>query len=33
VFATAYYLLLPIFWFTQYKERHAYEFDCNELSG
>lgn len=26
----AYYLYLPIFWFTQYKQHHAYEFDCVE---
>lgn len=25
---SAYYLVLPIFWFTQYKENHIYEFDC-----
>ena len=25
---SAYYLTLPILWMTQYKERHAYEFDC-----
>jgi hypothetical protein len=24
----AYYLALPILWFTQYKDRHAYEFEC-----
>jgi hypothetical protein len=25
---SAYYLALPILWVTQYKDRHAYEFDC-----
>ena len=25
---SAYYLALPILWMTQYKHRHAYEFDC-----
>ena len=25
---TAYWLYLPILWMTQYKPRHAYEFDC-----
>ncbi len=24
----AYYLAFPIFWVTQYKHNHAYEFDC-----
>lgn len=24
----AYYLAVPILWFTQYKPHHAYEFDC-----
>ena len=24
----AYYLVLPIAWFTQYKDHHAYEFEC-----
>ena len=24
----AYYLALPILWVTQYKHRHAYDFDC-----
>ena len=27
---SAYYLVLPIVWFTQYKHQHAYEFDCRE---
>ena len=26
----AYYLILPILWMTQYKDYHAYEFDCPE---
>jgi hypothetical protein len=30
---SAYYLVLPIFWFTQYKDRHAYEFDCQEITS
>jgi hypothetical protein len=25
---SAYYLALPILWFTQYKHRHVYEFEC-----
>lgn len=25
---TAYYLYLPILWVTQYKDHHAYEFEC-----
>lgn len=25
---SAYYLAVPILWLTQYKGRHAYEFDC-----
>ena len=25
---SAYYLALPILWITQYKDHHAYEFDC-----
>jgi len=24
----AYYLGVPVLWLTQYKQRHAYEFDC-----
>jgi hypothetical protein len=24
----AYYLAVPILWLTQYKDHHAYEFDC-----
>jgi len=29
---SAYYLALPILWMTQYKDQHAYEFDCLEQS-
>jgi hypothetical protein len=25
---SAYYLVVPALWFTQYKDRHAYEFEC-----
>lgn len=25
---SAYYLAVPVLWLTQYKDRHAYEFDC-----
>jgi hypothetical protein len=25
---SAYYLAVPVLWLTQYKERHAYEFEC-----
>jgi len=25
---SAYYLALPMLWFTQYKDHHAYEYDC-----
>jgi hypothetical protein len=25
---SAYYLALPVLWLTQYKNQHAYEFDC-----
>ena len=28
---SAYYLTLPILWLTQYKEHHAYEFDCEQI--
>ena len=28
----AYYLVVPIFWATQYKQRHAYEFVCEGLT-
>ena len=24
----AYYLAVPVLWLTQYKDRHAYEFEC-----
>lgn len=27
---SAYYLVLPILWVTQYKQTHAYEYDCLE---
>lgn len=27
---SAYYLAVPILWMTQYKDRHAYEFECLE---
>ena len=30
---SAYYLVVPIFWFTQYKEHHAYEFVCEQLTA
>ena len=30
---SAYYLVVPIFWFTQYKEHHAYEFVCEQLAA
>ena len=30
---SAYYLVVPIFWFTQYKDHHAYEFVCEQLSA
>lgn len=28
----AYYLAVPVLWLTQYKHRHAYEFECEEAS-
>lgn len=28
---SAYYLVLPIVWFTQYKQHHAYEYDCEPI--
>ena len=28
---SAYYLAVPILWLTQYKEQHAYEFDCAQI--
>ena len=30
---SAYYLVLPALWFTQYKNHHAYEFDCLQESS
>lgn len=30
---SAYYLVVPIFWFTQYKNHHAYEFVCEQLAA
>lgn len=30
---SAYYLVLPILWFTQYKTRHAYEFECQRAAN
>ena len=30
---SAYYLVLPILWMTQYKDQHAYEFDCVQASA
>lgn len=30
---SAYWLYVPILWFTQYKERHAYEYDCQLTSS
>ena len=27
---SAYYLALPVLWLTQYKDRHAYEFECRQ---
>jgi hypothetical protein len=30
---SAYYLYLPILWFTGYKNHHAYEFDCEQPSA
>ena len=29
----AYYLVLPIAWLTQYKDHHAYEFDCELVAS
>ena len=29
---SAAYLALPIFWVTQYKDQHAYEFECMDLT-
>jgi hypothetical protein len=30
---SAYYLAVPILWLTQYKNHHAYEFDCVQASA
>jgi hypothetical protein len=30
---SAYYLALPALWFTQYKNHHAYDFDCEQESS
>ena len=30
---SAYYLAVPVLWLTQYKEHHAYEFDCEHETG
>ena len=30
---SAYYLALPILWLTQYKQNHAYEFDCEQAEA
>ena len=30
---SAYYLVVPILWFTQYKDHHAYEFDCRQAAS
>ncbi len=30
---SAYYLVVPIAWLTQYKEHHAYEFDCLQATA
>jgi hypothetical protein len=30
---SAYYLAVPILWVTQYKHKHAYEFDCLQASA
>lgn len=29
----AYYLAVPVLWLTQYKDRHAYEFECEPDYG
>lgn len=29
----AYYLAVPVLWITQYKHRHAYEFECRQENG
>lgn len=30
---SAYYLVLPIAWFLQYKDHHAYEFECRQTAS
>ena len=30
---SAYYLVLPILWVTQYKDHHAYEFNCLQAAA
>jgi len=30
---SAYYLAVPVLWLTQYKDRHAYEFECEQQTG
>ncbi len=30
---SAYYLVLPILWVTQYKDSHIYEFDCLQAAA
>jgi hypothetical protein len=30
---SAYYLVVPILWVTQYKHHHAYEYDCEQLAS
>jgi hypothetical protein len=30
---SAYYLAVPILWVTQYKHRHAYEFECLQAAA
>jgi len=27
---SAYYLVVPALWFTQYKDHHAYDFECDQ---
>jgi hypothetical protein len=29
----AYYLAVPILWLTQYKQHHAYEYDCERIAA
>jgi len=30
---SAYYLAVPVLWLTQYKDRHAYDFECQQETG